>query len=365
MKTYKQCLSCFERQVADVCAMSQLGAAESEAILDVVRGKIETFSLDCPPIRMAIEIHDLIRTESGIADPYAKIKKISNEVCSDCSVLWEDRVSISKNPLETAVKIAIAGNIIDCGAYGLRKVSRSDLVNVVQDVLLRPLEGDDVKSFQDLVNNAKSILYIGDNAGEVFFDKPLLNLLPVEKVIYAVRGGPVLNDATIEDARIAGIDDICRLIDTGDNAPGVLLERCSDEFTSIFKNSDLVISKGQGNYESLSEMSDKTIVFLTKVKCEIIAEDIGFQLNSNVIKISRSISRPSDSLLHHKQIIQAMLQRRSCTRDEISSSTGIQLNEVLKHLRNLEQAGQVRFEYLNGIAYYRGTPNVEYEHANV
>ena len=287
MKTYTQCLSCFERQAADVCHMSNLGAPETENVLNAVKTRITTFPLNHPPIRMAIEIHDLIRLESGIADPYAAIKGMANNACLDCLPLLTQTMTTASIPLDTAVRLAIAGNIIDCGAYGLREVSQSKLFDVIKEALAQPLMGSTIEMFNDLIVNASSILYIGDNAGECFFDKPLLALLPPRKVIYAVRGGPVLNDATIEDARVAGIQEICRVIDTGDNAPGVILDRCSDEFLQIFNNSDLIISKGQGNYESLSDMTDKTIAFLTKVKCEIIAQDIGYPLNSHVIKICK------------------------------------------------------------------------------
>lgn len=285
MKTYQQCLSCFERQAADVCVISKLGTKETEVILETVRKKIKTFPCHLPPIKMAAEIHNLIREKSGIADPFADIKKTSNEACNDCGSLLTKAMKSSQDLLMTAIQLAIAGNIIDCGAYGLREVTEFKLGKVIEDVLAQPLKGNKVSTFHELINNAEKILYVGDNAGECFFDVPLLELIPKDKLTYAVRGGPVLNDATLEDAYAAGIQNICRIIDTGDNAPGILLEQCSDEFNETFDDSDLIISKGQGNYESLSETTNKTIAFLTKVKCEMIGEDIGYPLNSNVMKI--------------------------------------------------------------------------------
>ncbi len=286
MKTYEACLSCLERQAKDVCAISDLSAHDVDEVLDVVRDKIREFSFDEPPIVMAIEIHDLIRENSGNPDLYAAAKKMANKACLESAPAMTRVMACSVTSLATAIRLAIAGNIIDCGAYGMKEVSNQDLSGVIQDVLARPLMGDSVDDFSALIGESRSILYIGDNAGECFFDVPLLRLLPADRLTYAVRGGPILNDATKEDARAAGIDRICDLIDTGDNAPGVLLERCSEEFRRVFDDSDLIISKGQGNYESLSELPGKTIVFLTKVKCEIIAGDIGFKLNSNVMKIS-------------------------------------------------------------------------------
>ncbi len=275
--------------------MSKLGEEQTETVLLAVQSKIAAFPFDYPPIKMAMEIHDLVRSESGVGDPYAEIKKMSNDVCRECDALLGETMARSLNPLRTATQLAIAGNIIDCGAYGLRKVTKRQLFDVVQEVLSQPLKGSSVSDFDRLISSAESILYIGDNAGECFFDRPLLGVIPAGKVTYAVRGGPVLNDATVEDAAAADIHSICPVIDTGDNAPGILLERCSNEFKRAFEDSDLIISKGQGNYESLSEITGKTVVFLTKVKCEVIAKDIGYPLGSNVLKIQ---SKPN--LLSHK-----------------------------------------------------------------
>ena len=270
MKTYEKCLSCFERQAADVCALSKLGLKETAAILSTVRTKIKAFPLHHPPIRMAIEIHELVRAESGMADPYADIKTMANDACRKSIPLINTIMAESREPLKTAVQLAIAGNIIDCGAYGLREVSEKKLFGVIEDVLSKALMGCSVGDFDRLIKNAGKILYLGDNAGECFFDRPLVEMIPRDKLVYAVRGGPVQDVATMEDAYAAGIQDWCRVIDTGDNAPGILLDQCSDEFVHVFEESDLIISKGQGNYESLSEIADRTIVFLTKVKCEII-----------------------------------------------------------------------------------------------
>lgn len=285
MKTYEQCLLCFERQATDVCAMSKLGKKQTEAVLTAVQSKIAAFPRDYPPIRMAIEIHDLVRSESGSSDPYSAIKGAANAVCRECVPMLMQHIAWSLDPLKTATQLAIAGNIIDAGAYGLRKLSRRILTDVIRDVLAQPLHGSSITNFNERINSANQILYIADNAGECFFDLPLLELMPGDNLTYAVRGGPVLNDATTEDAHAAGIQNRCRVIDTGDNAPGILPDRCSDTFRRAFESSDLIISKGQGNYESLSEITDKTIVFLTKVKCAVIAEDIGYPLDSNVIAI--------------------------------------------------------------------------------
>lgn len=289
MRTYTDCISCFERQVRDVCESAALGAEKSSEVMESVRERIKSFSMDSMPIEMAVEIHDLVREASGESDLYRKEKMQANRAAGACVPIFTRMMACSMNSLATAVKLAIAGNIIDCGAYGMRKVSIDQLSEVIHDTAAQTLCGNPIDEFKQLIRDAERILYIGDNAGECFFDVPLLRLLPSDRLAYAVRGGPILNDATKEDARAAGIDRICELIDTGDNAPGVLLERCSEEFRRMFDQSDLIISKGQGNYESLSGLTHKTIVFMTKVKCSVIARDIGYELNDSVMKIKEKV----------------------------------------------------------------------------
>lgn len=267
--------------------MAGLGAAEQARVLKAVRERIASFRPDHPPVEMARDIHALVRSVSGMRDPYACIKRDSNEVCRSCMPLLRRRMTESSDSLLAAVKLAIAGNVIDFGAFSATRVVRSDVVHSVEAALSQPLSGDRPDDLLHAAEEAETILYIADNAGECFFDRPLLERLPVHKLTYAVRGGPVLNDATLDDAHAAGIQNVCRILDTGDCAPGIVLDRCSSSFVEAFERSDLVIAKGQGNYESLSECRDRTYVFLTKVKCDVIARDIGFPVGSNVVRVVR------------------------------------------------------------------------------
>jgi uncharacterized protein with ATP-grasp and redox domains len=200
----------------------------------------------------------------------------------------------SLNRFETAAKLAISGNVIDSGANRLHGLAKRDLVLGAHRAMAEPLAGDPVGELEHIVQGAADILFIGDNAGECFLDTFLLDLIPGRKVTYAVRGSPVLNDATLEDARAAGIDRRCRLVDTGDDAPGVLLDRCSPEFREAFDQADLVILKGQGNYESLGDMQGKTCAFLTRVKCDVIARDTGHPVGANVVKIHNGFKRSAE-----------------------------------------------------------------------
>lgn len=133
------------------------------------------------------------------------------------------------------------------------------------------------------LKKAKSLLIIGDNAGETVFDRVLIEDFLNLNITYAVRSEPIINDATIEDAYASGLEKCATLISTGCNAPGVILDECNEEFLNIFNNADIIISKGQGNYETLSE-EKKEIFFLLKAKCPVISEKLGVSVNDYVFK---------------------------------------------------------------------------------
>jgi uncharacterized protein with ATP-grasp and redox domains len=137
--------------------------------------------------------------------------------------------------------------------------------------------------FRQAVNDAREILYIADNAGEIVFDRLLIERLPIEKVTVAVKGSPVINDVTMEDALVAGLPRIVEVIDNGSDAPGTILESCSGYFQERFEKADLVIAKGQGNYETLSDI-DKNIFFILKAKCPVIARDIGCEVGQMIFQ---------------------------------------------------------------------------------
>ena len=149
----------------------------------------------------------------------------------------------------TAARIAIAGNMIDLGVNG--NVTETDVQQAVRQALSAPFYGDQ-ELFHHSIANARSILYLADNAGEIAFDRLLIEQISPERVTLVVRGGPVINDATRVDAQAVGLDEIVEVIDNGSDAPGTLLEDCSPEFRRRFVDADLIIAKGQGNFESLS-----------------------------------------------------------------------------------------------------------------
>ena len=237
-----------------------------------------------PPI-MGQKIHRLIRELVGIEDPYRDVKRRFNNAALQLYSGMRTYIIESKDMLETAIKLAIAGNIIDFGVNG--KLHESELEQTVSECLAAEFSDIQLRSFRQAVNEAEEILYIADNAGEIIFDRLLIEQLPIEKVTVVVKGSPVINDATMEDAVLAGLPRIVEVIDNGSDGPGTILETCSEVFVDRFKEADLVIAKGQGNYETLSDV-DKNIFFILKAKCPVIAQDLGCEVGDMVFRKSKT-----------------------------------------------------------------------------
>jgi hypothetical protein len=211
------------------------------------------------------------------------LKEEYNRVAqSICDTIEEEKwLERSENAFDLACRLAIAGNIIDF-SVGL-ELSPEAILRSVEDSLKQPLYGINPSVLKEAAEKAERILYIADNAGEIIFDKFLLRELPMEKVTYVVKGGPIVNDATMEDAISSGVSALVHVIDNGHNAQGTVLKACSEAFLQAFHSADLIISKGQANYETLSDIRDKDIFYLLRAKCRSIAGVIGCQRMDFVI----------------------------------------------------------------------------------
>ena len=182
------------------------------------------------------------------------------------------------------LRLSIAGNIIDYGVND--EIGRSDVLGSIEHSMKIDIDKEAVDSFsRDAIRDAHSILYLGDNAGEIVFDYLFIEQMPSEKLTFVVRGAPVINDVTLKDARQTNMVDLVNVIDNGSDAPGTILEDCSKEFQQRFEAADLVIAKGQGNYETLSDSNKKNNAFFLQVKCLAIARDIGCEVGSFIVRI--------------------------------------------------------------------------------
>jgi len=229
---------------------------------------------------MGQRIHRLLREATHNADPYREVKRHSNTLALALYPALKERIRASPDPFATAVSLAIAGNMID---FGCRSNLDDDEVHAAIDAATESsLDEVALADLRRAVERADDILYLADNAGEIVFDRLLIEEMPTDRVILAVRGGPVINDATREDAETAGLNSLVTVMDNGSDVPGTILESCSPAFQARFAQSDLVIAKGQGNYETLCG-EDPRIHFLFKAKCPVIARDVGCDVGRMVV----------------------------------------------------------------------------------
>lgn len=285
MKTYFECIPCFIRQALDAVRLATNDEKIQEQVLRRVLVLANELDMTQSPPSMGQKIHRLIRELAGTEDPYHKIKGKFNEVALKLYPRLRQTIINSDDAFATTVRLAIAGNIIDFGVNG--SLQKSDIEKTISECLAADFSDMPLKSFQRAINEADEILYIADNAGEIVFDRLLIEQLPIEKVTVAVKGSPVINDATMEDAVLAGLPKIVEVIDNGSDAPGTILENCSRQFRDRFDNADLIIAKGQGNYETLSDVR-KNIFFILKVKCSVIAQDIGCEVGRMIFQKTKA-----------------------------------------------------------------------------
>ncbi len=232
-----------------------------------------------PPV-LGREIHRMIRQELNNPDPYLKIKNKYNRMILDMYSDLEKMVITAKDPFDTAMRLAIAGNVIDFGSQ-----HQFDVTETIIRVINAHIAIDDSQKLKEDLKSAKSLLYIGDNCGEIVLDKLFIETIKVPNTYFSVRSGPVINDITIDDALMVEMDKIAKIITTGDNAPGAVWESTSKEFKQVFYKADVIISKGQGNLEGLIDVPGN-IYFLFVSKCDLIAERVGAVKGDFIVKHS-------------------------------------------------------------------------------
>ncbi len=285
MQTALECLPCLVRQSLDACTRVLPAGPARERALRRALGELASIDYDCSPPYLAWRVHQLLREESGVPDPYAADKAAANRFCLEQLPGLRAKLEASTDRLATAVRLAIAGNIIDCAVGHLP--SAAQVADVVNLALNQPLNPAGLNALRVAAEKARSILYLTDNAGEIVFDRLLVETLGPERVTVAVRGGPVINDALQADAEAAGLTALTTVIDNGSEAPGTILELCSPGFRRHFQTADLVVAKGQGNYESLNQTARGGVFFLLKAKCAHVAQALGVQIGDLVLTPNR------------------------------------------------------------------------------
>jgi len=257
-------------------------------IIDELSQLIPNFSLETAPPEMGRAIYSLVGKISGVKDPFKDIKENSNKFALKLYPKLKQEINNSEDRLLTAVKLSIIGNIIDYGAKNSLDVPK-EIDYLFQGNFAINSENNsttfEYNQFKESLDKVNTIIYLADNAGEVVFDRLLIEELVKElgkEVIYVVKGKPIINDALIEDAIFCRINKAAKITSSGSDAPGTILKYCSPEFIELYQDAELIISKGQGNYEALSE-EDRLIFFLFRAKCPVIAEDVGCNVGDMVL----------------------------------------------------------------------------------
>ena len=282
MAIESECVVCRMRQALDVCNFVGVDEITKQSILKrVMEILIEGIENDSPD-----EVGFLIQTElkrlTNHDDPYKKVKAESIQKALELYPALVQLVESSGQPLKIAVELCIAGNVIDFGPS-----NNHDIELAVRQVMEAEKSYFDYAEFTQELNNARTVLVLGDNAGETVFDRLLMEQVD-KQFYYAVKGEAVLNDAIFEDAVASGIDQVAEIIDNGSPMSGTFLPRCSPGFKDLFYSADMVISKGQANFETLAD-EKRRIFFLFKVKCMLLCRKHNLPLNEYVLLDNRKI----------------------------------------------------------------------------
>jgi len=277
MRMRPDCIPCFQRQTVQALRFSSLDDLSIERALREVMKHLLSISWDRTPPEIDYKVQRIIREAAG-GDPYAEMKRRSNEKALSLYPSCKKMVENSDDPIRTAVKMAIAGNIVDFGA-----LSSYDLEGTLNKVLSSELAVDHYDLFRKMLDRSTSVLYFADNAGEIVFDKLLVETLlrfRDMKITFVVKGGPFINDATLEDAEQVKLDGVeLRTVSNGE--PGTGPDRGSEEVLRWIREHDIVISKGQGNYEVFDEI--KGMFHMLIVKCQVVAESLNLSIGDAVL----------------------------------------------------------------------------------
>lgn len=279
MEVFLDCLPCFLKQALEAARL----VTDDKETQEKIMAKAINFLSTYKDYRFAPEIgrrlHQIVKEQTDNNDPYCKLKKANINAALEIYPDLKRFLYKKQNKLYWVLKIAATGNIIDAAIF---KDIKLEFTSVI-DELEKPFVINDLEILEEKLPQTKSLLIIGDNAGETVFDRVLVESLINFNISYSVRSEPIINDATMEDAKASGLLSCTNIISTGCNAPGVILEEGSEEFRACFDQADIVISKGQGNYETLSE-EKRDIFFLLKAKCPVIGNRLGVNVNDYVFK---------------------------------------------------------------------------------
>jgi len=278
-------MPCFLNQGVTALQLSTDDSALQRRVMDAILGRLRGVSLDVSPAKVSQLVYSTVREMTGVGDPFAKAKRETNRRALAMVPGLRRRIAASSDPLHTAMKVALIGNVIDLGV-----AHKFDLKGDVENFLMgkNNLTVDDTPRFRELLEDCRRILYVCDNSGEIAFDCLLVEQLKERcEVVASVKSGPIINDATMQDAEEVGLTSLVRVIETGADHIGVDWDNASDEFRDAFRSADIILAKGQGNLETLDEMPDE-IFFLLKAKCAEVAAALNVSEGATIFLRNRT-----------------------------------------------------------------------------
>ena len=283
MKLHTECLACIENQASRVCDLLKLNDLQRQDILQLAQNHIAHFDFTQTPPHNATPLYEAMAAYLGVEDLYKELKTDASVNARKFIPLCEKAIASSANPLLSATKTAVAGNVID-----LASVMMYDLHEELERIYDTPFAIDDFLALQHILPKTRTLIYLADNAGEEIFDmlylQTIKTLFPMMQIYYFVRGKPIINDLTYADALASRVDEVATIIDSGVPTPGLALEFMNENAKAIFEKAECILSKGMGNYECLGDIKGLPIFFLFKVKCSVVARDVGATLGDIVCK---------------------------------------------------------------------------------
>ncbi|MBN2605286.1 MAG: DUF89 family protein [Bacilli bacterium] len=286
MKTSLECMECNVKQLVKVSKLLGVSAEKQEQASRRLFSMLSNVNFNLPNPQVMEETWKIITSAFANDDPYLEIKKEYNDLLLDAFCEIEEIINHASNSYLAGLKIAVTGNLIDFAAK--HKFSKDELLERVRNYDNISFAINDAVQLEHQLKKANSLFYIGDNCGEIVLDKLFIQVIkkmnPEIVVYFGVRGGPILNDVTVNDAIDVGMNDVAMIVSSGVAAPGVLLDKSTSEFVNLFEKCDVVIAKGQGNYESLNDIKKDNLYLLLMVKCPYIASEIKVQTMDYIIK---------------------------------------------------------------------------------
>lgn len=292
MKIHPECVPCLLKRC--IYEAELVDEEKKREIIETATSILnERFDEDAVSAEVATEVHGKVYEILNTDDPYSEIKDKSNRAAEK---LLPEAKDIAKKSLKKAILVSIAGNVLD---FGYRDdISSPDyLVEEFKNIIGQGLAYDDTDEIEDILRDGEEVVYFTDNAGEIVFDRVLMEKLKEYDVhlTVVVKGEPILTDATLEDAQRYDIDEIAdQLETTGGYAVGVNFDLLPQKVKSKMERADLIVAKGMANWESFSETDYSPIAFLTRSKCEPVSNTMGVPYDENIAKLFKGTISVAD-----------------------------------------------------------------------